>query len=329
MDSKDLIIVAGSIFFLLIVAHGLWVARRQQKLNEIRMDIDITESASDHVVDEVSPEFPNGGARVISEALASAEPDRARLRESAGDLGDAEAKASVDLPLESDSPNLTAKGAKAPVVDQPAMQAPPAATPIDYLFGDAPVTPTRKNSGGSPTGANNAEETSATLADEANDTKDARRNNPQLEELLILGVMAKPEAPFGGAALVAALRGQGLKYGDMGIFHRLSAAEVAGQDASEERLFSVANALEPGTFDLSDLEGLQSPGLTFFMQLPIPGDALETLDDMVLSARTVAAALGGDVKDDAMSALTGQTIEHMKQRIADFALKQLTATSDG
>ena len=325
MDSKDLIIVAGSIFFLLIVAHGLWVARRQQKLNEIRMDIDITESASDYVVDEVSPEFPNGGARVISEALASAEPDRARLRESASDLGDAEAKASVDLPLESDSPNLTAKGAKAPVVDQPAMQAPPAATPIDDLFGDPLVTPTRKNSGGSPTGTNNAEETSATLADEANDTKDARRNNPQLEELLILGVMAKPEAPFGGAALVAALRGQGLKYGDMGIFHRLG----AGNDAGEERLFSVANALEPGTFDLSDLEGLQSPGMMFFMQLPIPGDALETLDDMVLSARTVAAALGGDVKDDAMSALTGQTIEHMKQRIADFALKQLAATSDG
>ena len=246
------------------------------------MDIDVAESAFDHVVDEVSPEFPNGGARVISEALASAEPDRARLRESADDLGDAEAKASVNLPLESDSRNLTAKGASAPVVDQPAMQAPPAATPMDDLFGDAPFTPTRKNSGGSLTGASNAEETSATLVDEANDTKDARRNNPQLEELLILGVMAKPEAPFDGAALIAALRGQGLKYGDMGIFHRLGAGKVAGKNASEERLFSVANAIEPGTFDLSDLEGLQSPGLTFFMQLPIPGDALETLDDMVL-----------------------------------------------
>ena len=65
------------------------------------------------------------------------------------------------------------------------------------------------------------------------------------------------------------------------------------------------------------------------MQLPIPGNALETLDDMVLSARTVAAALGGDVKDDKMSALTGQTIQHMRQRISDYALKQLTATSDG
>ena len=91
----------------------------------------------------------------------------------------------------------------------------------------------------------------------------------------------------------------------------------------------MANAVEPGTFDLSDLPALTTPGLTFFMQLPVPGDALETLEDMILSARTVAAALGGDVKDDTMSALTGQTVEHMKQRIADFARKQLTASSDG
>ena len=56
---------------------------------------------------------------------------------------------------------------------------------------------------------------------------------------------------------------------------------------------------------------------------------METLEDMILSARTVAAALGGDVKDDTMSALTGQTVEHLKQRIADFVRKQLTASSDG
>jgi hypothetical protein len=35
------------------------------------------------------------------------------------------------------------------------------------------------------------------------------------------------------------------------------------------------------------------------------------------------------VKDDTMSALTGQTVEHLKQRIADFVRKQLTASSYG
>lgn len=333
MDIKDLIIIAGSIFFVLIVGHGLWVARRQ-KLNEIHMDIDVTESAPNSAADEFNPEFPNGGARVISEALESEE----RRSDRHDEISDAEVRASASVPPKNASPDPTAKVAKEPVVDQPSIQqAPAAASPMDDLFDDAVVTPTRKTSGGSPTSANKAGEKSTAVADEENAMKDVRRNNPQLEELLILGVMAKPEAPFGGDALVAALRGQGLKYGDMGIFHRLDGGKGAGKDAgigagkdgSEERLFSVANALEPGTFDLSDLEGLQSPGLTFFMQLPVPGDALETLDDMVLSARTVAAALGGDVKDDTMSALTGQTIEHMKQRIADYALKQLTASSDG
>ena len=53
------------------------------------------------------------------------------------------------------------------------------------------------------------------------------------------------------------------------------------------------------------------------------------LVDPADEARTaMAAALGGDVKDDKMSALTGQTIEHMRQRISDNALKRLTATSD-
>jgi|TARA_Y200000002_G_scaffold362371_1_gene349368 cell division protein ZipA len=204
---------------------------------------------------------------------------------------------------------------------------------MDDLFDDTLVTPARRKSDGTAPNERKSRDKSldklkGTTPDDSSDTeaaKDSRRSNPQLEELLILGVMAKPEAPFGGEALVAALRGQGLKYGDMGIFHRVDDSA----DRNETRLFSVANALEPGTFDLSDLAGLQTPGLTFFMQLPVPGEALETLDDMVLSARTVAAALGGDVKDDKMSALTGQTIEHMRQRISDYALKQLTATSDG
>jgi cell division protein ZipA len=68
--------------------------------------------------------------------------------------------------------------------------------------------------------------------------------------------MAKSDEPFGGDELVAALLGQGLKFGDMGIFHRT-------HGESGQRLFSVANALEPGTFDLSDLSELKTQGSPF------------------------------------------------------------------
>ena len=137
------------------------------------------------------------------------------------------------------------------------------------------------------------------------------------DELIILGVLAKSGSVFKGAELVDALRGQGLKFGNMSIFHRIDSTTA-------QQLFSVANALEPGTFDLADMQALETPGITFFLQLPVPGAAFETLEDMLLSARTVAAALGGDVKDDQMNTLTGQTVEHMRQRLADYARRRLT-----
>lgn len=341
LDIKDLIIIAGSIFFVLIVAHGLWEARRHRD-NEIRMDIKASDTKDDHSSDlsDLSPDFPNGGARVISQALndesvetaSEAKSSGAPTKEDEEESEDTNELAHEAVTAVSDDqtqprvePNSTTprtddlfKGAEAPLVSENRVAA---NKKPEKSQAQRRAKQTRSSNTSAQTSAAKATKaTRATKIEAAPD--DPRRQNPQLEELLILGVMAKPDAPFGGDDLVAALRGQGLKFGDMGIFHRT-------QSDSGERLFSVANAVEPGTFDLSDLAALQSPGLTFFMQLPVPGDALETLDDMILSARTVAAALGGDVKDDTMSALTGQTVEHLKQRIADFARKQLTASSDG
>ena len=298
MDIKDLIIVAGSVFFIVIVAHGLWVARRD-RFNDIRMDIQASGADTNQSKEEFSSELPNGGARVIGEALQ---------RE------DTQPVSSIDEPIQQ-------QGGALLVQPQDRIQ------PQPVTKTKSEIAPAMDDLFDSTEAEESAVKTSSwDQGDQIKDDRDnseqiSRRQEPQLEELIILGVMAKKDAPFGGEALVAALRGQGLKYGEMGIFHRLDAG-------GDDRLFSVANAVEPGTFDLSDLEALQTPGLTFFLQLPVPGDALETLDDMILSARTVAAAMGGDVKDDSMSALTGQTVEHMKQRIADYARKQLTVSSD-
>ena len=279
------------------------------------MDIKASDTKDDASSDlSLSPDFPNGGARVIRQALEEGGVET---------VSDAE-------PGE---PPEQLHEALMTVVDdqhQPPSERDSMPPQTDDLFetNDAPLVSEnrvaehkRSEKQAEPSRERNASAQISAPRKEAA-PGDSRRKNPQLEELLILGVMSKSDEPFGGDELVAALRGQGLKFGDMGIFHRT-------HGDSGDRLFSVANAVEPGTFDLSDLSELKTPGLTFFMQLPVPGDALETLEDMILSARTVAAALGGDVKDDTMSALTGQTVEHLKQRIADFVRKQLTASSDG
>lgn len=145
----------------------------------------------------------------------------------------------------------------------------------------------------------------------------AARDAAPVDELIVLHLLAPPGTEYTGPALVDMLRAQGLKFGAMNIFHRV-------EPMTKARNYSVANAVEPGVFDLADLENFSSRGLSFFLQLPGPEDPLATLDDMVHVVRTLAAELGGEVKDEGMSVLTGQTVAHLRQRISDHARKRLS-----
>ena len=138
-----------------------------------------------------------------------------------------------------------------------------------------------------------------------------------VQELIVLNVLAPTGTSYHGRSLVEAMQSQSLKYGDMNIFHRVD-------QKTKTKLFSVANALEPGTFDLSDLDDFQSSGVTFFMQLPAPNDPSIIFDLMLNTARNLVLELGGSLKDEQMSVLTGQTVEHMRQRIADFSRRRMS-----
>lgn len=140
---------------------------------------------------------------------------------------------------------------------------------------------------------------------------------PAVEELIVMNVLAPRGEPFSGDALFAALRGKGLKFGDMNIFHRVDAK-------SRKVNYSVANVVEPGTFDMADMESFQSPGLCFFLQLPGPEHPARVFEDMLSVARAVTAELGGELKDEQRSFVTPQTVEHYRQRIADFCRRRMS-----
>jgi len=146
---------------------------------------------------------------------------------------------------------------------------------------------------------------------------EARKPEPVVEELIIINLVAQRNNPFVGPSLVEALRSRGLRYGDMNIFHRLD-------PTSRASLYSVANVVEPGIFDIADLEGFRSPGICFFMQLPGPEHPMEVFEDMLKAAREVASRIGGELKDERRSVLTGQTVEHYRQRISDFCRRRMS-----
>src|SRR5690606_15479373 len=144
-----------------------------------------------------------------------------------------------------------------------------------------------------------------------------RKAERPVEELIVLNVLAPKGKPFTGPGVVEALRSRGLRYGQMNIFHRVD-------PLTRGTLYSRASVVEPGTFDLSDLERFRSPGICFFMQVPGPEQPLEVFEDMLKAARDVAVRVGGEVKDEQRSVMTGQTVEHYRQRITDFCRRRMS-----
>ena len=136
------------------------------------------------------------------------------------------------------------------------------------------------------------------------------------EEILIINIMAPRGEVFDGKSLFDALMTQNLKFGQMNIFHR-----HAENDGDAPVIFSLANIIEPGNFNFAEMESTETPGICFFLSLPTACEGLVAYDDMVGTAKAIAAQIGGDLKDENRSALTNQTIEHGRQRVVEFERK--------
>lgn len=140
---------------------------------------------------------------------------------------------------------------------------------------------------------------------------------PGPEEVIVVHVMGGTARLHGRPLLQSALD-SGLRFGEYNIFHRY---ESAAQDA--RALFSMANAVEPGTFDLDAMETQTYVGVSFFLMLPGPANSRQALDTMIDAAKNVAKAVNGELHDQQHSVLTPQTIEHLRQRITEFERRRL------
>jgi len=140
------------------------------------------------------------------------------------------------------------------------------------------------------------------------------------EELhVVMTVMARRGESFSGDALRHAFERADLYHGDMNIFHR----HEEPRDHRTPTLFSAANVLAPGHFEPVGMEKLSSPGIAMFMRLPGPDSPVDAFQQMLEAAKTVAEDLDGTLCDETRSTLTPQSINHLRERIADFGRRQM------
>jgi cell division protein ZipA len=169
-------------------------------------------------------------------------------------------------------------------------------------------------------GADVASERRAAAAVRSRDGERRSTAAQSTDELhIVMTVMARSGERFSGDALRDALEKADLYHGDMKIFHR----HERPKDLTSPTLFSVANVLSPGNFEPERMDTLTSPGIAMFMRLPGPEHPADAFQLMLDAAKTVAEDLDGTLCDESRSTLTPQSINHLRERIADFGRRQM------
>ena len=140
-----------------------------------------------------------------------------------------------------------------------------------------------------------------------------RRDDQSFEKIITLYIAARAGQVLRGPDIVVAAEKAGLTYGHMQIFHRLV-------ESHPERgpIFSVANIMKPGSFDMAAIQELETPAIAFFLTLPAPITALEAWEKMEPTATRMAELLDGVLMDESRNPLGRQRVQHIREELRAY-----------
>lgn len=123
--------------------------------------------------------------------------------------------------------------------------------------------------------------------------------------------------PFDGERLLKAVSNYGLRFGEMGMFHRHEHPNGHGQV-----LFSMARVDESGAFDLEAMGAEFINAVTLFVALPNQQPLL-AYDMMIDTAKRLAHEFCGQVLDQNQQPLNRQLTEHYREFVMEFTRHHL------
>ena len=144
-----------------------------------------------------------------------------------------------------------------------------------------------------------------------------RRVSDEFDRIVTLYIAARAGSVLRGPDIVVAAEKAGLTYGHLNVFHRL----VSGHP-ERGPVFSVANIRRPGSFEMSEIQSLETPAIAFFLTLPAPVSALEAWDAMLPTAERMADLLDGVLLDEQRNALGRQRIAHLREELRTYDREQ-------
>lgn len=140
-----------------------------------------------------------------------------------------------------------------------------------------------------------------------------KRTTDEFDKIVTLYLAARAGQLLSGPDIVVAAERAGLVFGHMGVFHRL-----VENHPERGPVFSVANIMKPGSFDMAKIQELQTPAIAFFLTLPAPVAALDAWDTMLPTAQRMAELLDGVVLDEQRNAIGRQRIAHIRDELRAY-----------
>ena len=137
------------------------------------------------------------------------------------------------------------------------------------------------------------------------------------ELLVVLTILTRDERDLVGPVLREAFAAFNLSPDDHGMFHHYGNRH----GPMREPVFSVANVLEPGVFDLDAMDEFTTPGLCLFLHRPGPFPAAVAFDLMLDVGARLSRALDAVLCDDQRCRLTVQATQALRERVVHFALR--------
>ena len=284
MNLRDWLIIIGVVIIVGILIDG-YRRMRLAKKDALKMSLDMGGNFENTPLDDdFNPELPGGGARVVSSEAL----DTGVVKVSDEPIGKPGSKL---FATKSDEPHINPKN-------------------IITADKDTRAVPQITVETVNPSSAKTTKKSVSQV--EINN-----KDNPAL--VIVINVHALTNQGFPGSEVKKLLEACGLDHGHMSIFHRHEE-----DDLLSPIQFSVANAIEPGYFDPETLDKISTPGVSFFMTLPGPKDYSKAFEYMLETAQCFARNLKGELKDENLSVMKPQTIEHCRQRIKEFKRQELS-----
>ncbi|MGQ0502493.1 MAG: cell division protein ZipA C-terminal FtsZ-binding domain-containing protein [Panacagrimonas sp.] len=133
---------------------------------------------------------------------------------------------------------------------------------------------------------------------------------PPPRKPVALIIAPSEETDILGPALHEALLAQGLRFGANEVYHRM----IGGQS-----VYSIASLIKPGTINPAQAAEFSTKGLLLILNLPGPVVPVVALDDLVTTARGLAAALRAEIFDGRRQRLTDDVAATLRAEVETWA----------